>query len=667
MKFKRVTIMSRLLWNALKASPAILGAFFLVTNHACATQISASEIVFGQTVPSTEENLIKSSTVVTSNPETQSSSPKIEESIVHLTASEHNATLLVELVAQADGQLLQTGVAESNLPSVTHRETSPTVELADSTPAQVMPVEEVTITDSTSILEQINLYSTSDGGSGDNLGDEVMEQVTNVSQLTDVAPGDWAYEALRSLVERYGCIAGYPDRTFRGNRATSRYEFAAGLNACLNQIERLIAASTSDFVRRQDLEVVQQLVREFQTELATLGTRIDTLEGRVAFLEDRQFSVTTRLTGNVDFGLLDAWGDKKAVPSGQIPTEDLNVNTIFPGRVGLNFDTSFTGTDRLRTKLEAGNFTPFNRAITGTDMTLYDFDTRTGPTGNSIVLGTLAYQFPIGNVVQVFIAPQGLGSPDVAPQLNPATGVFSRFGQRNPIYRLSDGAGLGLNFRFSDALQASFTYLVEPGILSKPDEKRGLFDGQFGALAQLTFSPTQSLSVAFTYVRFFSPEPGQGINVTGNTGSLFAQRPFGEDAATSANAYGIEGQYRITPRFAIGGWVGVTKAEAESAGALARQGAEAEIWNYAVILAFPDLGGQGNSLGLIFGMPPRARGNDVVSRRDLDTSYRAEAFYRLKLTDNISITPGFFAVFNPEHNKANDTIYVGTLLTTFSF
>jgi hypothetical protein len=52
-------------------------------------------------------------------------------------------------------------------------------------------------------------------------------------------------------------------------------------------------------------------------------------------------------------------------------------------------------------------------------MTLYDFDTRTGPTGNRIVLGTLAYQFPIGDRMEVVIATQGLGSPDVAPQLNP--------------------------------------------------------------------------------------------------------------------------------------------------------------------------------------------------------------------------------------------------------
>jgi hypothetical protein len=58
-----------------------------------------------------------------------------------------------------------------------------------------------------------------------------MGQVTSVTQLSDVQPTDWAYEALRSLVERYGCIAGYPGGTFRGNRSMSRYEFAAGLNA----------------------------------------------------------------------------------------------------------------------------------------------------------------------------------------------------------------------------------------------------------------------------------------------------------------------------------------------------------------------------------------------------------------------------------------------------
>ncbi len=63
-----------------------------------------------------------------------------------------------------------------------------------------------------------------------------LAQVTSVSQLSDVQPTDWAFQALQSLVERYGCIAGYPNGTFRGNRALTRYEFAAGLNACLDRV-----------------------------------------------------------------------------------------------------------------------------------------------------------------------------------------------------------------------------------------------------------------------------------------------------------------------------------------------------------------------------------------------------------------------------------------------
>jgi hypothetical protein len=45
-----------------------------------------------------------------------------------------------------------------------------------------------------------------------------MDQVTSVSQLSDVSPNDWAFQALQSLIERYGCIAGYPDGTYRGDR-----------------------------------------------------------------------------------------------------------------------------------------------------------------------------------------------------------------------------------------------------------------------------------------------------------------------------------------------------------------------------------------------------------------------------------------------------------------
>ena len=105
------------------------------------------------------------------------------------------------------------------------------------------------------LLEQINTYSQEGKVNSRN-------QVTNVNQLRDVSPTDWAYEALRSLVDRYGCISGFPNQTYRGNQPLSRYEFAAGLNSCLNQIERLIASSEA--VSSEDLDTVNRLSQEFE-------------------------------------------------------------------------------------------------------------------------------------------------------------------------------------------------------------------------------------------------------------------------------------------------------------------------------------------------------------------------------------------------------------------
>merc|ERR1711920_216979 len=86
------------------------------------------------------------------------------------------------------------------------------------------------------------------------------EQVTSITQFSDVYPTDWAYQALSNLIERYGCVAGYPNGTFSGNRAMTRYEAAALLNACLDRITEV-----TDQLRR--------LIKEFETELAVIRGR----------------------------------------------------------------------------------------------------------------------------------------------------------------------------------------------------------------------------------------------------------------------------------------------------------------------------------------------------------------------------------------------------------
>ncbi|MFN8906882.1 MAG: iron uptake porin, partial [Pseudanabaena sp.] len=177
----------------------------------------------------------------------------------------------------------------------------------------------------------------------------ISQNVTSVSQLSDVRSTDWAFTALQSLVERYGVIAGYPDRTFRGRQSLSRYEFAAGLNSALDKINEIISAGLADKVSKEDLATLQKLQEEFAAELATLRGRVDALDAKTAKLEAQQFSTTTKLRGEAIFSLAAA-SDGSNVPVGS----DLT-NTTFSYRVRLNLDTSFTGKDLLRTRLQASN------------------------------------------------------------------------------------------------------------------------------------------------------------------------------------------------------------------------------------------------------------------------------------------------------------------------
>src|ERR687886_1996994 len=186
-----------------------------------------------------------------------------------------------------------------------------------------------------------------------------LQQVTSVSQLSDVRPTDWAFQALQSLVERYGCIAGYPDGTFRGNRAMTRYEFAAGLNACLDKVSQFIQGSRTR-VMREDLASMQRLQEEFAAELATLRGRVDVLEARASELEANQFSTTTKLNGEVIFALTGiARGD-------DAEGRKADRTTAFGSRVRLNFDTSFSGKDLLRTRLQVLNLGSFSTNNTKT-------------------------------------------------------------------------------------------------------------------------------------------------------------------------------------------------------------------------------------------------------------------------------------------------------------
>ena len=520
------------------------------------------------------------------------------------------------------------------------------------------------------LLQQVQRY----GSENQNIG-----QVTNVNQLRDVSPTDWAYEALRSLVDRYGCIAGFPNQTYRGSQPLSRYEFAAGLNSCLNQIERLIASQYS--VAPEDLETINRLNQEFEAELATIGGRVDELESRTAVLEDNQFSTTTKLAGEAIFGIASVFGGSNQELIDETGDDDIDSETVFGYRTRLELETSFTGEDLLFTRLSTCNFPEFAEE-TGTFQGELAF---AEPADSDLGLEVLFYDRPIGENTNVLIGAAGLAADDIANTVSildgdGASGAISAFGTRSPIYLPPGETGLGIIHSFGDKLELSAGYLA--GEASDPEDGAGLFDGSYSAIGQLTITPFERLTVALTYVNAYNQSDTgvgsdlaniQSLTAAGENADPLQPGVFEGGVPTSKNSYGAQFSFALSDRIVIGGWGGLSKVrtldEFAADGQLVGRGSQ-DIWNWAATLAFPDLGKEGSLGGIIVGMEPWVADSSIDVEGfddDAETSLHAEAFYQYQLNDNIAITPGVIYINNPDNNEDNDDLFIGALRTTFTF
>lgn len=487
---------------------------------------------------------------------------------------------------------------------------------------------------------------------------EVMEQVTSVSHLADVQPTDWALLALQSLVERYGCIGGYPDGTYRGTRALTRYEFAAGLNACLERISELIATTTTNLIAREDLLALQQLQKQFTAELASLRGRVDALEVTTAELVTNQFSTTTKLNGIANFAIAD-------VLSGEGDNE-----ATLQARARLTFNTSFTGRDLLVNRIAAGNAVIPNLA--GGTSEVVQTHQWYGNFNNDFFQVTLYYLFPIGEKLFALITPAGglhadytLPADFLFEDFDAGTTSLSTFAQRNPIYRLGGGSGVAFLYNISDSLSLSAGYYA--GEAFNAAAGRGLFNGTYSALAQIAWKPTKqlTLSAAYHHGYFSQGQFGFGDNspafvVLGNYAGTGVVNDTLAQFPTVTNSYAAQASWRVSSNFAIAGWVGLTDVRAIGVG-------DGEVWNYALTLAFPDLGKEGSLGGLVIGAQPYLASLEGVAPFSNDTPLHIEAFYRYQLTDNIAITPGIIWLTAPNQNADNEDIIITTLRTTFTF
>jgi hypothetical protein len=696
--------MSKILWKSLLFSPAILGATLVFGPSAIATEpSSAAEVASTPTaIDQTTETLLSTPLGDTqSTPEVSAADLATELLAINPEQSE------VASKNQASGNQLKALEKAQN-------STQMSVTAKENTVAQAAPVN------APNSIDEIIRYSKE--------GNRASGQVTSVSQLRDVQPTDWAFQALQSLVERYGCIEGYPDRTYRGNRALTRYEFAAGLNRCLDRIQELIAALPQG-LRPEDLAALQRLQEEFAAELATLRGRVDALDARVTRVEAQQFSTTTKLRGEAIFAIADVWGGQRGrvayrergiirdnpAPRDRWNVEDRN-NTVFQNRVRLEFQTSFTGRDVLHTRLSAGNaqrwnslpFTPQFGRGTGSDFltqptkegTLTHFLGTTD--NNSVFLDWLAYETTFLGGSRLYIAATGGIHSDYVDVKNPyffdadgGNGAISAFAQSNPIYRIGGGSGAAISFGlggFGNFLRGSSItggYFAggsgifggnAPGSANSPLNKNGLFDGNYSALGQLDLNFCDTLNLALTYVHAYHTT---GTDIFSAGGSLVNNRAgtnglVGTGIANLPTSL-LFGAGRgatpvVTNSYGVSGNLRLSKYFSLSAwgmytdATLIRRGS-ADIWSYGLGVAVPNLGRPGNLLGLFAGVEPYLTGlrGGPRSAFSRDMPFHIQGFYKFQLTDNISVTPGVVWLMAPEQNKNNDDIFIGTLRTTFSF
>jgi Carbohydrate-selective porin, OprB family len=524
-------------------------------------------------------------------------------------------------------------------------------------------------------------------------------EIEDATQANEIKSGDWAYQTLQALGNKYSC-----GNTPTDGKTLSREEFATSLNGCVQSIEQLVArrkvrkfkkrrstpapsvvtpppaepevlppapepapvappAPVEPEVTQQDLDRLKQLVQSFSTELQAVDSRVRELDAKVTQVKDQSFSTTTKLVGEAIFAINGLAGGPSTASR----------NTIFANRVCLNFRSSFTGKDLLLVRLQSRNTNSFAGTPSGTNMTRFGFE---GSEENATYVSRLQYQLPLSATSKVFIETVGNEFNDNYYNFNPehqaaGTGAVTRFGRFNPVYRLSnEGAGIGVDTKLSPNLGLVLSYAVPKlpittnGVttttetVNNPNSGNGLFNGSNVIFSQLTLKPSDDVSLGLIYARTYTTN---GTVLSGNTGSAFANNPF-SGAPTSGNHYSVLGSVNLSKNLVLSAWGGLTQANREAAG-----GGSADIWNYAATLAVKDFGSKGSTLGFVVGMQPKVTSNSTGTRVDRDTSLHLETFYKYKVSDNLYITPGLLLLTNPEHNAGNPTEYLGTVRTTFVF
>ncbi len=402
------------------------------------------------------------------------------------------------------------------------------------------------------------------------------------------------------------------------------------------------SADLDQFLRVQDLGASRSSTSMATMPVIDFQNRLTEVNSRVADLDAQQFSPTVILSGEVAWGLSGVAG------------RDVEDVVVFPSSIELTFTASFTGEDELEFGFESGNAIAFSFVEELTDEG--QLDSPSDGDDHQVELGDISYEFPIGDPLSVYISPSGDDLDSFSSIFGDRNGeAISSFGSENPIYELIADVGVQLDYELADDISVTIGYFSEEN--DDEDDSRGLFNGNSSAFAQLGIELEERLLLGLTYIHAYNTE-----SLDTEAGSLRSQLDL--ERPMIGNAYGISAAYAPSDRLGIGGWIGLIDATILGLGT-------AEVWNYAIALEIPDLGGEGNLLGLVIGQEPRLTGTSgflIDDRRsDPDTSLHLETYYNYQVSEYISLTPGLIWITAPNHDQSNPDIVVLTLRTLFEF
>ena len=461
-----------------------------------------------------------------------------------------------------------------------------------------------------------------------------QEQVSAISQFSDLRPTDWAYQALSNLIERYGCVAGYPNGRFAGPKQMSRYEAAALLHACLDQITEVT-------------DELKRLLKEFSQELAVLKGRVAGLEAKVGDLEANQFSTTTKLSGLATFvlGANSFGGSASALVKA---SQGAFGATTFNYDVQLSFDTSFSGKDLLRTNLRAGNFADSSFGGAGPSSlsqleVAFQEDCGSGTDcGDVVAIDRLFYQWPLGSGFTATFGAR-VGQDDMLalwPSVYPAETVLDvlTLGGAPAAYNKNLGAGAGLWWQ-QQGFSVSANYVAANGDGGNPATGGLASEGAGGTgTIQIGYSQEQwGLAAIYSYI-----QNANDLVVYGTNFVLDSLTNPGNTSALGLSGYWQPAHSGWMPSISAGWGLNSTSYDNEDNNNALVSNSQ----SWSVGLQWQDVLLKGNALGLGVGQATFAtslQGGDTPR----DGNYVWEGWYKFQLTDNIAVTPALFYLSRP--------------------